>query len=134
MHFFLNPFTVCLSDKRKFVVCPFVDYETKGKLSVQNVFNRLNRLAHPCPPCWASVSMSMPDLRVHSMLDIRVHVHVHVHVYVYVYVYASYMSISGPISAYISMSMSKSKVPKHESTEFPTPTFRRVHCAKRERR
>jgi hypothetical protein len=40
---FLNPFTVYSSCKRKFVVCPFVDEETKGS---HLVANGLNRLAH----------------------------------------------------------------------------------------
>jgi hypothetical protein len=39
---FLNPFTVCSSCKRKFVVCPLVE-ETNGSCSFTN---GLNRLAH----------------------------------------------------------------------------------------
>jgi hypothetical protein len=33
---FLNPFTVCSSCKRKFVVCPFVDEETSGSYPFAN--------------------------------------------------------------------------------------------------
>ncbi len=40
---FLNPFSICSSCKRKFVVCPFVDEETNGSYPVAN---GLNGLAH----------------------------------------------------------------------------------------
>jgi hypothetical protein len=43
--FFLNPFTVCSSYKRKFVICPFVDEETNGSYLFAN---GLNGLAHIC--------------------------------------------------------------------------------------
>jgi hypothetical protein len=33
---FLNPFTVCLSYKWKFVLCPFVDEETYGSYPFAN--------------------------------------------------------------------------------------------------
>jgi hypothetical protein len=32
---FLNPFTVCLSCERKFVVCPFVEEGTNGVIRLQ---------------------------------------------------------------------------------------------------
>jgi hypothetical protein len=50
----LNPFTVCSSCKRKFVVCPFLNEETDGSypfsngLNRLNELNRLNGLAHLC--------------------------------------------------------------------------------------
>jgi hypothetical protein len=34
--FFLNPITVCLSCKRKFVICLFIDEETKGSYPFAN--------------------------------------------------------------------------------------------------
>jgi hypothetical protein len=40
---FLNLFTVCSSCKRKFVVCPFVNKETKGSYPFAN---GLKGLAH----------------------------------------------------------------------------------------
>jgi hypothetical protein len=42
---FLNPFTVCSSWKRKFIVCPFVDEESNGR---NLLTNGLNRLVHLC--------------------------------------------------------------------------------------
>jgi hypothetical protein len=42
---FLNPFTVCSSCKRNFVVCQFVDEETNG---IYLFANGLNGLAHLC--------------------------------------------------------------------------------------
>jgi hypothetical protein len=39
---FLNPFTVCSSSKRKFVVCPFVDEETNGSYPFGYGLNRLH--------------------------------------------------------------------------------------------
>jgi hypothetical protein len=42
---FPNPFTVCSSCKRKFVICLFVDEETNGSCPFAN---GLNRLAHLC--------------------------------------------------------------------------------------
>ncbi len=42
---FLNPFTVCSSCRRKFVVCPFVYEERNGSLHL-NRLNGLNGLAH----------------------------------------------------------------------------------------
>jgi hypothetical protein len=41
---FLNPFTVCSSCKRKFVICPFVDGETNGSYPFANRLNRLSDL------------------------------------------------------------------------------------------
>ncbi len=41
---FLNPFTICSSCKRQFVVCLFVDQETKGSYLFTNGLNGLNRL------------------------------------------------------------------------------------------
>jgi hypothetical protein len=44
---FLNPFTVCSSCKRKFVVCPFVDEETNGSFPFADGLNGpRNGLAH----------------------------------------------------------------------------------------
>jgi hypothetical protein len=46
---FLNPFTVCSSYERKFVVCPVVDIERNGSYPFAtglNGINRLNGLAH----------------------------------------------------------------------------------------
>jgi hypothetical protein len=43
---FLNPFTACLSYKRKFVVCPFVGEGTNGSY---HFANRLNGLKRICP-------------------------------------------------------------------------------------
>jgi hypothetical protein len=46
---FLNPFTLCSSCKRKFVVCPFVDEETNESYLFANGLNGLygiNGLAH----------------------------------------------------------------------------------------
>jgi hypothetical protein len=48
---FLNLFTVCSSCKWKFVVCPFVDEETKGSnpfANGRNGLNKLNGLVHLC--------------------------------------------------------------------------------------
>jgi hypothetical protein len=42
---FLNPFTVCSSCNRKFVICPFVDEEKNGHYPFAN---GLNKLTHPC--------------------------------------------------------------------------------------
>ncbi len=42
---FLNPFTVCSPCKWKFVICPFVDEETKGSYPFANEQNGLNGLA-----------------------------------------------------------------------------------------
>jgi hypothetical protein len=44
--FFLNPFTVYSPCKWKFVICPFVEKETKGSYPFANRLNGLNRLAH----------------------------------------------------------------------------------------
>ncbi len=43
---FLNPFTVCSSWKRKFVICPFLDKETNRWYLFANGLNGLNGLAH----------------------------------------------------------------------------------------
>jgi hypothetical protein len=43
-----NPFTVCSSCKGKFVICPFVDEETKGSYPFANGLNGLNGLAYLC--------------------------------------------------------------------------------------
>jgi hypothetical protein len=47
---FLNPFTLCLSFQRKFVVCPFVYKETNSPFAKKglNALNGLNGLAHLC--------------------------------------------------------------------------------------
>ncbi len=42
---FFNPFTVCLSCKRKFVICPFVYEETHASYPFANELNGLNGLA-----------------------------------------------------------------------------------------
>ncbi len=42
--FFFNPFTVCSSHKRKFIVSPFADEETNGNYPFPNELNRLNGL------------------------------------------------------------------------------------------
>jgi hypothetical protein len=49
---FLNPFTVCSSCKRIFVVCPFVDEETNWSYLFTNRLNGLNGLAHLCVGVW----------------------------------------------------------------------------------
>jgi hypothetical protein len=41
---FLNPFTVCSTCKRRFVVCSFVDEETNGSYPFRNGLNGLARL------------------------------------------------------------------------------------------
>jgi hypothetical protein len=41
---FLNPFTVCSSSKKKFVICPFVDVETNGRYPFENGINGLAQL------------------------------------------------------------------------------------------
>ncbi len=46
---FLNPFTICSSCKRKFVVCLFLDKATNGCYPFANGLNRLNGLGHLCP-------------------------------------------------------------------------------------
>ncbi len=38
---FLNPFAVCSSCKRKFIVCPFADEETKESYPLVNGLYRL---------------------------------------------------------------------------------------------
>ncbi len=43
---FLDPFTVCSSCKRKFVVCPFVGGKTNRSYPFANGINGLNGLAH----------------------------------------------------------------------------------------
>ncbi len=43
---FLNPFTVCSSCKRKFVVCLYVNEETNGSYPFANGLNRLAHLCH----------------------------------------------------------------------------------------
>ncbi len=45
---FLNPFTICLPCKQKFVICPFVDEETNGSYPFANGLNRLNGHTHLC--------------------------------------------------------------------------------------
>jgi hypothetical protein len=45
---FPNPFTICSLCKRKFVVCPFIDEETKVSYPFANGLNGLYELAHLC--------------------------------------------------------------------------------------
>jgi hypothetical protein len=46
---FLNPFTVCVPCKQKFVICPFVEEETNGSYPfVANGLKRLNGHTHLC--------------------------------------------------------------------------------------
>ncbi len=43
---FLNPFTICSSFKRKFVVCPFDYEETNGSYPFGNELNGVSGFAH----------------------------------------------------------------------------------------
>ncbi len=58
---FLNPSTVCLSSKRKFVVCPFVDEEPTGIYQFANGLYRLNGLnggtKGTCPSMYISICL-----------------------------------------------------------------------------
>jgi hypothetical protein len=55
--FFLNPFTIFSLCKQKFVICPFVDEETKGSYPFANRLAHLYLLKITCPalPCLSSM-------------------------------------------------------------------------------
>jgi hypothetical protein len=70
---FPNPFTVCSSCKREFVVCPFVDKETNRSYLFANGLNGLNGLAHLCVKVDKSITYPHKLLLAQKIIPAGVH-------------------------------------------------------------